>query len=360
MSGTLRDMMNIDRLTAPIGDLNERSREIFREIVEAYLESGAPVGSRTLSRRLSLSLSPASIRNVMADLETAGLLQAPHSSAGRMPTERGLRIFIDGLLEVGQLSQEDRGFLDTRCRQSGRSLEGLLEEVSESLSGLSRCAGVVVVPKTDAPLKHIEFVALGPGRALAVIVTESGMVENRVIEVPPGVPPSSLTEATNYLNHRLRGLTMAELREQVVAEQKQMRAELDELTQKVVQEGLATWGGGGERAQLIVRGRSNLLDDLTAAADIERIRRLFDDLESTRELARLLESTDDAHGMRIFVGSENKLFSLSGSSMIVAPYSDSKQRIVGAIGVIGPTHLNYARIIPMVDYTARLVGRLIG
>ena len=354
-------MVIMDRVPLPaLGELNERSRDIFREIVEAYLESGAPVGSRTLSRRLSLNLSPASIRNVMADLEAAGLLYAPHTSAGRLPTQRGLRIFIDGLLELGSLADDARERLDARCRQTGRSLEYMLEEVSDTLSGLSRCAGLVIVPTTEAPLKHIEFVSLAPGRALAIIVTESGAVENRVLQVPPGLPPSTLHEAANYLNARLRGLTLSELREEIAREQNVMRQELDALSGKVGQDGLASWAGGTVRAQLIVRGRSNLLEDVNAAGDLERIRKLFDDLEGAIEFGRLLDQTDSGDGVRIFVGAENKLFSLSGSSLIVAPYADSRQHVIGAIGVIGPTHLNYARIIPMVDYTARLIGRLIG
>ena len=324
-------MVIMDRVPLPaLGELNERSRDIFREIVEAYLESGAPVGSRTLSRRLSLNLSPASIRNVMADLEAAGLLYAPHTSAGRLPTQRGLRIFIDGLLELGSLADDDRERLDARCRQTGRSLEYMLEEVSDTLSGLSRCAGLVIVPTTEAPLKHIEFVSLAPGRALAIIVTESGAVENRVLQVPPGLPPSTLHEAANYLNARLRGLTLSELREEIAREQNVMRQELDELSAKVVQDGLATWAGDTARAQLIVRGRSNLLEDVNAAGDLERIRKLFDDLEGAIEFGRLLDQTDSGDGVRIFVGAENKLFSLSGSSLIVAPYADSRQHVIGA------------------------------
>ena len=343
-----------------LAEMNERSRDIFREIVEAYLETGTPVGSRTLSRRLTVNLSPASIRNVMADLEAAGLLYAPHTSAGRLPTERGLRIFIDGLLELGALGPDDQAYLEERCRASGRSLQQMLEEVSDTLSGLSRCAGIVVVPKIEAALKHIEFVALSPGRALAIIVTENGTVENRILEVPRGLPPSTLTEAANFLNARLRGRTMSELRQEIEREQQVMRSELNDLSAKVVEEGLAIWAGDKARAQLIVRGRSNLLEDVGAAVDLERLRRLFDDLESAMEFSRLLDSTDAGEGVRIFVGSESKLFSLSGSSLIVAPYSDSRQQVIGALGVIGPTHLNYARIIPMVDYTARLIGRLIG
>jgi len=343
-----------------IRELNERSREIFRHLVEAYVETGQPVGSRVLSRRLDSRLSPASIRNVMADLEEAGLLYAPHTSAGRLPTEAGLRIFVDGLLELGSLTAEERASIEGRCIASGRNPQQVLLEASNMLSGLSRCAGVVVAPKADSPLKHIEFVPLSPGRALVVIVSESGMVENRVIDLPLGLTPSALTEAANYLSARLRGRTMAEAREEVLRELAQHRAELDVLTERVVAAGLATWGGGEGPSTLIVSGRSNLLEDVHAIADLERIRKLFDELDSKQDMLRLMEVTHGAEGVRIFIGSENKLFSLSGCSLIVAPYQNSRQQIVGAIGVIGPTRLNYARIIPMVDYTAQVIGRLIG
>jgi heat-inducible transcriptional repressor len=347
-----------------ITELDERSRDIFREIVEAYMDTGTAVGSRTLSRRSQLTLSPASIRNVMADLEAAGLLYAPHTSAGRLPTERGLRLFVDGLLEVGDLTEAERASIEARCAQSEHNLQEMLERASETLSGLSRCAGVVLAPKIEAPLKHIEFVNLGGEQAIVVIVFESGQVENRVLKVPPGLPPSVLVEATNFLNERLRGRTFQEARQVIEVELEARRAELDELTSRVVEAGLATWGGeadeAGDGGTLIVRGRANLLDDVQALDDLERVRQLFDDLESSRECASLLHLAQEAEGVRIFIGSENRLFSLSGSSLIVAPYSDAHQRVVGAIGIIGPTHLNYARIIPMVAYTAQVIGRLIG
>lgn len=343
-----------------IQELNERSREIFREIVEAYLESGAPVGSRLVARRLEMSLSPASVRNVMADLEDLGLLAAPHTSAGRVPTEAGLRLFVDGLLELGDLTADERASIETRCQASGRSVEETLSDATSALSGLSHCAGLVVAPKIDSPLKHIEFVGLGPDRALVVIVTEDGVVENRLIELPVGLPISSLTEAGNYLNERLRGRTMVEARAEIQEELEAKRAQLDELTSRVVETGLAQWAGGTDHNTLIVRGRANLLDDIQAAEDLERIRQLFDDMESKRSMVRLIDLTEGGEGVRIFIGSENKLFNNSGTSMIVAPFSNSRQVIVGAIGVIGPTRLNYARIIPMVDYTAQVIGRMIG
>ena len=341
-------------------ELSERSREIFREIVDAYVETGEPVGSRTLSRRLSVALSPATIRNVMADLEEAGLLYAPHTSAGRVPTEEGLRLFVNGLLEVGTLKDDERERIDGQCRATGKSVESMLEEALSALAGLSRCAGLVLDPKTQLGLKHVEFVPLGPGRALVVLVTEDGLVENRVLELPREVTPSALVEAGNFLNARLVGRTLQEARDQVLAEIESQRSQLDLLTGKVVAAGLATWAGGDKGGQLIVRGQSHLLEDVTVLGDLERIRALFAALETREQLLRLLDLTNHAEGVQIFIGAENDLFSVSGCAMIVAPYHNSADRIVGAIGVIGPTRMNYARIIPLVDYTAKVIGRLIG
>ena len=341
-----------------IQELNERSREIFRQIVESYMESGFPVGSRTLSRRLTWKLSPASIRNVMADLEALGLLYAPHTSAGRLPTEIGLRLFVDGLLEVGGLTEEERRSIESTAAARGRSVEEALGEATHALSGLSRCAGLVVVAKQDAALRHVEFLNLGNGRGLVVMVTDDGMVENRVFELPVGLPSSALMEATNYLNARLSGRTLQESRETIQAELQSRQAELDSLTSKLVETGLATLSGAEGDVTLIVRGRSNLLTDAVAVEDLERVRRLFDELESKRGMAKLLDLAQGAPGVRVFIGAESPLFGQSGSSVVVAPYINAREKIVGAIGVIGPTRLNYARIVPLVDYTARVVSRL--
>jgi len=343
-----------------IRELNERSREIFRQIVDVYLETGEPIGSRTISRRLSVSLSPATIRNVMADLEDAGLLFAPHTSAGRLPTEAGLRLFVDGLLGVGNLGDEDRLAIAHRCAGTGVSIEGLLERATETLSGLSRCAGLVMAPKTDYPLKHIELVNLSPGRTLVVLVTENGVVENRIVETPAGLPPSALVEASNYLSARLVGRTLEEARAEILAELQAHEAELDQLTTKLVESGLAIWAGGERGGSLIVRGQAHLLEDVQAIGELEQIRSLFTALETKETLVRVLSMVDKADGVQIFIGSGNALFNVAGCAMIVSPYRDGRERIIGAIGVIGPTRINYARIIPMVDYTAKLVGRLVG
>lgn len=338
-------------------DLNTRSRDILRQVVETYLETGEPVGSRTLSRLVGLGLSPASIRNIMADLEESGLIYAPHTSAGRIPTHTGLRLFVDGLLEVGDMTSDERRNIEAQCRRAGQRMEDVLTQATASLSGLSHCAGMVFVPKLNAPLKQVEFIHLGPGQALVVLVNSDGAVENRVISVPLDLPPSALQQAANYLNARMAGRTLEETKAEVEMELQTRRTELDELTSSVVTAGLATWTGSGDDGVLIVKGLSNLLEDVAAQEDLERIRKLYDDLEAKKDLIKLLDLAKNADGVRIFIGAENKLFSLSGSSVIAAPYTDGNQKIIGVIGVIGPTRLNYARIIPMVDYTAKLVGR---
>jgi heat-inducible transcriptional repressor len=340
--------------------LDERSREIFRQIVESYLATGEPVGSRNLSRLLALPLSPASIRNVMSDLERAGLIYAPHTSAGRLPTEIGLRFFVDALMEIGDLAETERHAIEAQVGAAGKSVDAVLNEASGMLSGLSRAAGVVLSAKSNVRLKHIEFVRLEPERALVVLVGEDGQVENRLLALPAGLPTSALVEASNFLNARVRGRTLAEAQSEMEKALEASRAELDQLTQKIIAAGLASWSGGGrDDRKLIVRGHANLLDDLKALQDLERVRLLFDDLETKRGVADLLGRAEQAEGVRIFIGSENNLFSLSGSSTIIAPYRDGAGRIVGVIGVIGPTRLNYARIIPMVDYTAKVVSRLL-
>ncbi|HEY0301271.1 MAG TPA: heat-inducible transcriptional repressor HrcA [Rhizomicrobium sp.] len=344
--------------------LGDRPREVFRHLVEAFISSGEPVGSRTLSQRLPLTLSPASIRNVMADMESMGLLYAPHTSAGRAPTETGLRLFVDGLLEVGELAPDERAAIEARMSGSGRALEEVLTQATSLLSGLSNCAGLLVSTKQDSPLKHIEFTAIGPGKALVVMVSEDGQVENRLIDTPLGLPGSAMSEASNYLNARLRGRTLDSARAEVLAELEGERAELDSLTAKIVAEGLATLSmpdsRNADEKVLIVRGTSHLLDSVEAQADIERVRTLFEDIERKNDLIRLLELAQNGDGVRIFIGSENRLFSLSGSSIIAAPYANSAGKVVGVIGVLGPTRLNYGRIIPMVDHTAKVVGRLLG
>lgn len=320
------------------------------------MQTGEPVGSRTLSRLPQLDLSPASIRNVMADLVDAGLLYSPHTSAGRLPTQLGMRLFVDGILEVGNLTEEERTDIKARCMIEGRNIEETLSEASSMLSGLSNCAGLVIAPKKDSFVKQIEFVRLGVDKALVIIVTANGMVENRAIELPVGLSDSALQEATNYLNAKLAGKTLQETRSEIQRELDNHQVQIDQLTQDLISNDIASWGG---EETLIVRGHSNLLQNIQALEDLDKIKELFDTLEAKKERMKLLELAEGGKGVKIFIGSENNLFSLSGTSMIISPYQNSQDQIVGAIGVIGPTRLNYARIVPMVDYTAKIIGGLL-
>ncbi|MDR3505835.1 MAG: heat-inducible transcriptional repressor HrcA [Acidocella sp.] len=340
--------------------LDIRSAAVLREIVEQYVETGEPVGSRTLSRLLPQRLSPATIRNVMADLTDAGLLFSPHTSAGRLPTERGLRLFVDGLLQFGELAEEERATINMALAGSGRSLQDTLAQASSMLSGLSAAAGLVLAPKGEGAVKHIEFVPLSLGRALVVLVSADGQVENRIIETPPGLPPSALQQASNYLNARLSGLTIAELRRHVGDELVADRTELDTLTSAVIEAGLADWGSEGRGGSLILRGQGRLLEDVDQLEKLASIQALFERLEAEETMLRLLELAETSDGVRIFIGAESGLFGAAGISMVVAPARNAQDRIVGAIGVIGPTRINYGRIIPVVDYTARVIGRLLG
>jgi heat-inducible transcriptional repressor len=355
-------------MTKPLLDqnlqsLDTRSREIFRRIVDSYLLDGEPVGSRNLSRMLPSSLSPATVRNVMSDLEHLGLVYAPHISAGRLPTQKGLRFFVDAFMELGDLSDEERRSIEAQLKASGSgaTLEHLLIEASQMLSGMSRGAGLVLAAKNEVPLKHIEFIQLEPERALAVMVTQNGDVENRVVDLPAGVTNSQLHEASNFLNAHIRGRTLAEARAEIARLKEETKAALNTLSQDLVEKGLAVWAGSesGLPSRLIVRGRANLLENVTAQADLELLRHLFEDLETKEGMVQLLDLAEAGSGVRIFIGSENKLFSLSGSSLVVAPYRDKDARVIGALGVIGPTRLNYARIVPMVDYTAQLISRML-
>ena len=340
-------------------DLDERARDIFRRVVESYLKTGEPVGSRTLSQG-GIQLSPASIRNTLQDLAHLGLLDSPHTSAGRMPTHAGLRLFVDGLLEVGDVGEAEKREIDARLSARGRSFEEALNEASGILSGLAGGAGIVVSPVREAGVKHVEFVALGTDQALAVMVFDDGQIENRLMKLTPGLTPSALQEASNFLGSRLKGRTLTETKLEMRAELDRAKRELDETAARLVEDGLAAWGGGEDADRsLIVRGRANLLGDPNAIADLEKVRRLFDDLEQKEQLIGLLDDVRDAQGVRIFIGAETRLFSLSGSAVIAAPYMSGRQKVLGAIGVIGPARLNYARVIPLVDYTARVLGRML-
>lgn len=343
-----------------LDEMNDRSREVFRLVVESYLASGDPVGSRTLTRTMSEKVSAATIRNVMQDLEMLGLLDSPHISAGRVPTQIGLRMFVDGLLEVGDLQHDDRKKIDATLDSNERDVGTMLDRIGSALSGMTQGASLVLTPKHEAPVKHVEFVSLAPDRAMVVLVFADGHVENRVFTPPAGQTPSSMREAANFINALAEGRHLSELRRVMEREIQIRRQEIDSLARAMVEKGVALWENEGEPYErLIVRGRANLLGGESDEAELERVRALFDDLERKRDIAEFLELTDEGEGVRIFIGSENKLFSLSGSSLVVSPYMNVDRKIVGAVGVIGPTRLNYGRIVPIVDYTAQLVGRLI-
>ena len=341
-------------------EMNDRSREVFRRVVESYLNSGDPVGSRTLTRTMTEKLSAATIRNTMQDLEFLGLLDSPHVSAGRIPTQLGLRMFVDGLMEVGTIDDQDRAKIESSMGRDDGNVTSLLDQVGAALSGITRSASLVLAPKQETAIKHIEFVSLSPDRALVVLVFADGHVENRLFTPPPGQTPSSMREAANFLNAIAEGHRLSELRPLIAAEIARHRQEIDSLARDLVESGLALWENAGERGErLMVRGQANLIEAGGESLNLDRIRTLFDDLERKRDIADFLEMTDTGEGVRIFIGSENKLFSLSGSTLVVSPYMNADRKIIGAVGVIGPTRLNYGRIVPIVDYTAQLVGRMV-
>jgi len=341
-------------------EMNNRSREVFRRVVEGYLADGEPVGSRTLSREFSEDISAATIRNVMQDLEFLGLLGSPHTSAGRIPTQQGLRMFVDGILEVSEVDKNDRKKIDKIVSDETNQVDDILDDISTTLSGVTRGASLVLTPKREAPIKHVEFLPLSTSQALVVLVFADGHVENRLFKPPPGQTPSSMKEAANFLNAIMEGNTLSEAKKLIKTEIDFRRQELDTLARDLVQSGLALWEDTEERHErLIVKGRANLLKESSQKEDLDKIKNLFDDLERKRDIADFLELTEKGEGVRIFIGSENKLFSLTDSSLVVSPYMNSDRKIIGAVGVIGPTRLNYGRIVPVVDYTAQLVGKMI-
>lgn len=344
-----------------IVELNDRTRQILKLVVDAYVETGEPVGSRAISEKLGMTLSPATIRHAMADLEERGLLYAPHTSAGRLPTENGMTVFVEGLLELDHLTADEQSQIESKINTAqGQPLTDVLEQTSRFLSGLSSCAGLVFAPKSEDPVRQVEFVLLGPARALAVLVTSSGIVENRILDVAPEVTATALSRAANYLNSRIADKTLSQAAEQIRTDLETDRTQLDALTARVVEAGIASLAPDDDGGHLFIKGQANLLDDVTAIADLERIRSLFDALETKESMLKLLQATTQGEGVKIYIGAENKLFSHSGCSLIVSPYRTADARVMGAIGVIGPTRLNYRRIIPVINYTSQIIGRILG
>jgi len=345
-------------VNTPITEMTTRAQDIFRVVVESYLDNGSPVGSRTISKAPGLELSPASIRNVMQDLEEFGLLAAPHTSAGRIPTEMGLRLFVDGMMQAAEPSRQEREAIESQINDQG-PIEEALSATTAILSGLSACAGLVMVPKREPLLKQFSFVKLSEGQGLAILVGQDGGVENRVLDLPIGISESALIEASNYLTAQFGGMTLSDALLRIDKDIQAGRMAIDKASEDLVQRGFVTWTQDpSKRPVLIVRGQANLLED-SALEDLDRVRLLLDELEGKQEIARLLDNARDAEAAKIFIGAENKLFSLSGSSVIAAPYKDGDGQVVGVVGVIGPTRLNYARVVPMVDFTAQTLSRLL-
>ncbi len=343
-----------------LNDLDFRARDIFSRIVETYIETGEPVGSRTLSM-LGLNLSPATIRNTMSDLAHMGLLDSAHISAGRAPTHQGLRLFVDGLLEVSQISQEDKDVIDRRIQNADGDISQALSEASSFLSGIAGGAGLVTTPASESAVSHVEFVNIGVGQILVVLVFQDGRVENRFINSPIGITASQLQESTNYINYHLRGRTLSDSLNQLMVQLQSDEREIDNIAARLIQDGLAQWSGGKSilEKKLIVRGRANLLNDADLRIDLERVRVLFDELEKKRDLIQVLDAAKAGEAVKLFIGAENPLFALSGSALIAAPYMDGQNQVIGALGVIGPTRINYARVIPIVDYTAKILTKMV-
>lgn len=343
-----------------ITELNERAQTVLRHIIDTYMTTGDPVGSRSIAKELDLNLSPATIRNVMSDLEAAGLLYAPHTSAGRLPTQQGMRLYVDGLMEIGDLSDAERKAIEAQCHAAGQSMNTLLDRATTMLSGLSAAASLVVAPKTDKPIRQVQFIRVDINQVLAVLVMQDNMIENRIMEIDSDVSESALIAAANYLNDRLAGKSLRQAQTDILKEITEQRSQLDTITADLVKRGLALTPQGNIDGHLIIRGQSKLLQDVKALEDLEKARQLLAALEEQETMAKLLESTHDADGIQIFIGTENRMFDHSGWSMVISPYKTGENKIVGAIGVIGPVRLNYGRIIPVVDYTAKVMGRLIG
>ncbi len=341
-------------------NLNQRALEIFRHIVDAYVETGEPIGSKTLATKLGMKVSSATIRNIMSQLENMGYLQSPHTSSGRLPTEQGLRYFVHGILESGAISKEDRLKVEILCQEKGVSFDTVLQEATNLLSGLSSCAGLVIAPKQEVRLKHIEFVPLESGKAIVVLVTLDGRVENRVIDIPLGIPSSLLTQVINFMNHNMQGLTMQEAVRKSKTELQKLRDELDGEAVDLINQGLASWSGKGNDASLIVHGQSKLLETVEHMEQLDNIKKIFSILETKESMLSLLEASIEGDGVQIFIGAENELFQASGCSLVLSPFENSHGDVIGAMGVIGPTRINYGRIIPMVDYTAKMISRILG
>jgi heat-inducible transcriptional repressor len=335
--------------------LDDRSRTLLKTLVERYIADGHPVGSRTLSRASGLDLSPATIRNVMSDLEELGLIASPHTSAGRIPTARGYRLFVDTMLTADSLDPQapPPDIVAAREQLHPDQPQRVIATAAQTLSQLSSYVGIISAPRKASVFRHIEFLRLGERRVLVILVTPDGDVQNRVIFTARDYSQAELVEATNFLNSHYGGLAMEQMRERLRDEIDAVRAEIAALMQAAVDFGSEALSGSGE--QVIVSGERNLLGVQDLGHDMGALRKLFDVFEKKTELMRLLEVSSRAEGVRIYIGGESRVVPFAELSVVTAPY-EVDGRVVGTLGVIGPTRMPYGRMIQIVDITARLVG----
>lgn len=338
-------------------DLNERGRLILEAIIEDYIESAEPVGSRSVTRRHQMGLSPATVRNVMADLEDMGYLVSPHTSAGRIPTEKGYRFYIDSLLQVRKLSLRERQDLERRYHFKGLRVEELLQEAGKALSSISNYTGIVMAPRLATTVfRHIEFLRLSQGKILVVFVSQSGLVQNKIIEVDEPIRQDELEKITNMLNHTLTGKTIQEIKETILDEMSREKALYNQLLQRALLlsgEALKDELGG----QVFIEGAFNIMEQ-PEFADLERMKRLFRAFEQKSLLVDLLDKSQKAQGVQIFIGSATEYSEIEGCSLVTSSYSD-RQGTIGTLGVIGPSRMPYSMVIPIVDYTAKLVSQIL-
>jgi len=340
-------------------ELSERSKKILKSVVETYLETGEPAGSETILKKVGIDLSASSIRTILANLQKDGLLYAPHTSAGRLPTDKGMRFFVDGLLEFGRLSKSEQENIKNQCQSKGSSFQEVLNEASKTISGLSNCAGIVVAPKFQNKIKHIEFIKLNSNKIMSIIASENGLVENRILDSKTNYNDNTLKQASNYLNSKFVGKTIDQIKLMISEEIKNSKNQLDSIATKLVKEGIIEIVPNLETPYIFLHGQSSLLGEEVISKDLDQIRNLFDDIENKSNFLNVIENTRKGQGVQIFIGSQNFLFKHSGLSMVMAPYKNKEQKIIGAIGVVGPTRLNYAKIVPLVDYTSKVVGRIL-
>ena len=340
-------------------ELSDRSKQIFISVVETYLETGSPSGSETILKKGGIDLSSSSIRLILANLQKAGLLFAPHTSAGRLPTDKGMRLFVDGLLEFGRLTKDEQENIKQQCLSKGASFQEVLNEASKMISGLSNHAGIVVAPKYQNDIKHIEFIRLNQNQVMSIIASTTGQVENRIFDDTGNYSDNILREISNFLNSKYVNKSIGEIKNSIQLDLKNSKGRLEILSKNLVQKGILELIPNSENPYIFFHGQSSLLEDEIISNDLDEIRKLFDEIENKTSFVDILENTYSAKGVQIFIGSQNFLFKHSGLSMVMAPYKNKDQKIIGAIGVVGPTRLNYAKIVPLVDYTSKIIGKVL-